>query len=252
MQLSLALDPTSPVAAVHRRLKSAFGPFAGERRLSPLDQLVAALISSRTRDEVSWAAYLRLESLFRPWERLAEASPEAVEAAIAQVTHADVKAGWLPETLRRIASGAGGLSLDFLADTPVEEAMTWLQALPGVGDKTAAATLNFSTLRRPVMVVETHVWRTARRIGLAPRNAEPAAVRRAIMEAAPPTWDGEDYFDLHWLLKRLGQSLCLDQRTRCGACPVAALCASRGQAARAPLRPGTLVRPAFGARESRQ
>ena len=246
MQLSLALDPCPPVAVLRARLLSAFGSFADGPRLAPVDQLVAAMISSRTRDEVSWPAYQRLKALFRSWDALAEAEPEAVGQAIAHVTHAEIKAGWLPEALRRIVVRTGSLSLDFLADMPVDEAMAWLQALPGVGDKTAAATLNFSTLRRPVMVVETHVWRVARRIGLAPRNAEPAAVRETIMAGAPTGWDADDFFELHWLLKRLGQTLCQDQRTRCGACPVAVLCAARGQAARAPLRPAAVVRPAFG------
>ena len=47
------------------------------------------------------------------------------------------------------------------------------------------------------------------------------------MAAAPAGWTDEDFFDLHWLLKRLGQTLCMDSRTRCGACPAAALCEER-------------------------
>jgi endonuclease-3 len=67
----------------------------------------------------------------------------------------------------------------------------------------------------------------ARRIGLAAPNADPEKVRRTIMDAAPSDWSADRFFDLHWLLKRLGQSLCQDSHTRCGACPVAALCAER-------------------------
>jgi len=230
MQLRLALDDSNPVPAVYERLSQAFGSFRDGPRLSPLDQLVRSMISARTYDEVSWPAFLRLRARFQPWERLLEASSAEVEAALVPVTHAQTKAGWLVETLGRLKALNGELSLDFLEGPPVEEAMVWMRRnLPGVGDKVAAAVLNFSTLRRRALVVDTHVWRVARRIGLAPRNADPEGVRRAIMNAAPAQWGGNDFFDFHWLLKRLGQTLCADSRTRCGACPVAALCEERAR-----------------------
>jgi endonuclease-3 len=228
MQLSLGLDGFNPLPAVYDRLKRAFGPFREGPRLTPLDQLIKSMISSRTYDEVSWSAFLRLRARYQPWEMLIEASPAEIEATLAPVTHAELKAAWLPEALSRLKASRGELSLDFLAEPSVEEAIAWQRRhLPGVGDKVAAAVLNFSTLRRPAMVVDTHVWRVARRIGLAPRNAEPEGVRTAIMDAAPAGWTDEDFFDLHWLLKRLGQTLCMDSRTRCGACPAAALCEER-------------------------
>lgn len=227
MQLSLALDPDPLVAQVHKRLLAAFGSFAHSPRLEPVDQLIKSMISSRTYDETSWAAYRRLEARYRPWERLIEAPPAEIQALIAPVTYPEDKAAWLPDALARIVRARGSLSLDLLAGWPVDTAMAWLRALPGVGDKVAAATLNFSTLRRPAMVVDTHVWRVARRIGLAPRNADPEGVRQAIMAAAPLGWGADAFFDLHWLLKRLGQRLCQAHHTRCPACPLAALCDER-------------------------
>jgi endonuclease-3 len=245
MQLSLALDAkSSPVAAVHARLSGAFGSFLdGPRPLPPVDQLVRSMIGSLTYDEVSWGAYHRLRDLYRPWETLAAAPAAEVERAIGQVTHAQTKAGWLPEALQRIVALRGALDLDFLADLSVPDAMAWLQQLPGVGDKVAACVLNFSSLRRPVMVVDTHVWRAARRIGLAGRNAEPAAVREAIMAAAPHQWTADDYFDLHWLLKRLGQVLCQPAHTRCGRCPAAALCQERQRTQAMAARKGEVAAP---------
>lgn len=248
MQLSLALDPDPLVLTVHRRLKQAFGSFADGPRLRPADQLIKSLISGRTHDEVSWPAYLRLKARWRPWESLVEAPVEEIQAVIAPVTFAEVKAAWLPEALGRIVTAKGTLSLDFLAEVPMEEAMAWLRRLPGVGDKVAAAVLNFSTFRRRAMVVDTHVWRVARRIGLAGRGLEPEAVRVAIMDAAPHDWSGDDFFDLHWLLKRLGQTLCQDHRTRCGACPVAGLCAERRR--QGETRPARVV--SFGPIQNKQ
>ena len=59
-----------------------------------------------------------------------------------------------------------------------------------------------------------------------------------------------DVFDLHWLLKRLGQSLCQDNRTRCGACPVAALCEERRRQGRTGER-ANVVSVAFGGDEAK-
>lgn len=228
MQLSFALETSNAVSKVYSRLKLAFGSFCESPRLVPVDQLVRSMIASRTYDEVSWSAFYRLRNWAQAWDRLIERNPAEIEAVIAPVTHAEMKAAWLPAALGRLKAQKGELSLDFLSDVPVEEAIGWLRTrLPGVGDKVAASVLNFSTLRRPAMVVDTHVWRVARRIGLAPRGADPETVRRLLTDAAPSTWTHEDFFDLHWLLKRLGQTLCADNRTRCGACPVAAICEER-------------------------
>ncbi len=237
MQLPLAFDRDPLVARVHARLLSAFGGFSESPRAPPVDQLVNSLISSRTYDEVSGAAFRRLKARYRPWERMIEAAPAEIEATMSSVTYAQDKAAWLPQALHRIVAYAGRLSLDFLAEEPVEAAHAWLRRLPGVGDKVAAAVLNFSTLRQPIMVVDTHVWRVARRIGLAPKGVEPEAVRRAIMGEAPPDWSADAFFDLHWFLKTLGQTLCQHDQTRCGACPLVEICAS-AQPGKAPQEDG--------------
>ncbi len=249
MQLSFELDPSPLTPAVYERLLSAYGGFDGPR-LDPLDQLIKAMISARTYDEVSWPAFQRLREAYRPWERLIEAEPAEVEALLANVDHRELKAAWLTQALAAILAQKRSLNLAFLAEGSVEEGMAWLQRLPGVGGKAAAAVMNFSTLRRRAMVVDTHVWRVARRIGLAPARADPDGVQRALMDAAPAAWKAEDFYNLHWLLKTLGQKLCEDSRTRCGACPAAALCATR---AKAPHAEGPRVVPfGLGPRENKR
>ena len=227
MQLSLCLDTHNVLPTVYERLKLAFGSFREGPRAAPLDELIRSMISVRAYDDAAWSVFLRLKARFHPWESLMVAAPDEVATLLAPVAHAESKAAWLAEALGRIQTLNGSLSLDRLAELDAEAAIAWLRRLPGVGDKVATAVLNFSTLRRPVMVVDAHVWRVARRIGLAGKDADPEAVRRAIMQAAPAGWTGEDFFDLHWLLKRLGQTLCAETRARCGACPVAALCEER-------------------------
>jgi endonuclease-3 len=118
----------------------------------------------------------------------------------------------------------GGLDLGFLGDAPVEEAMEWLQSLPGVGAHCAAATLNFSSLNRRVLVVDAHVHRVARRLGLAGRASEPGQACDALMGLVPQDWTAEDLFELHWLIRGLSQSLCAEAAPRCGMCPLKATC----------------------------
>jgi len=231
MQLSLnfgAEAPTGPsLTQLHQRLLSAFGPFRSDLRHEPLDQLVKSLISSRTQDEDSGAAYDRLKLRFPQWGMVLDAPAEELRSLLCPVTYPDEKADWLPAVLRQIVSKTGALSLDVLADQPVEQALAWLTKLSGVSPKVAAAVLNFSTLRMRVMVVDSHVLRLAKRYGLVPQSASAEAASRILMDLAPERWTAADFYELHWLMKRTGQMRCTQGWARCGACPVAAACARR-------------------------
>ncbi|MDB5736906.1 MAG: endonuclease, partial [Sphingomonas bacterium] len=77
-----------------------FGGAGGIPRRTPIGQLVKSLISSRTRDAVSLAAYRSLRERFGSAAGIAAAPVAAVETVIARVTFADVKAPRLVETLR--------------------------------------------------------------------------------------------------------------------------------------------------------
>ncbi len=120
------------------------------------------------------------------------------------VTHPEKKAPELKEALRKIRVRAGTLDLDFLADHPVEQALRWLEEIRGVGRKIAAATLNFSALRKRAVVVDTHVLRVLRRFGFVRSSAETEDAYAAVMAACGDL----DADDLHWHLKRLAQKFC--------------------------------------------
>jgi len=224
MQALFDFEPSPILPQIRERLLSTFGPQTAERRLDPVSQLVKAVISTRTYDAVSWAAFGRLKAAFGAWGELATAEPKTIEAILGDVTFADQKARQLPILFRLIEHRTGGVSLDFLAELSVEQAMAWLEDLPGVGRQIAAAVLNFSRLNKPVMVVDTHVHRVIRRLGLVGRSAEPAQSHEALMVLAPAATTAEDFYELHWLIKGLGQSLCTDKPPACGRCPLNALC----------------------------
>lgn len=223
MQSRLALPSDLP--PVRERLRAVFGALeAPERRMDPVSQLIRAVLGSRTYDEVSWAAFFRLQQAYPDWKGLGQASADDIEPIIDPFTFAEQKARQLPILVRLITLRRGALELDFLAKDPVEEAMFWLVQLNGVGVKCAAATLNFSRLNRPAMVVDTHVHRVARRLGLTSHTGDETATYHAIMEQAPQEWTAEDFLELHRLVKSHGQSICSHFEPACGLCALRDLC----------------------------
>lgn len=230
MQLSLALDPDPPLAQVRDRLLQVFGPQRDDSRHDPVSQLVKAMISVRTRDAISQAAFIRLMTVFPSWEALAGADPDVIAHIIRDVTRAPDRAAYLVATFRLLQRQLRRTDLDALSEWPLEAALAYLQRLPGVGPKTAAAVVNFSTLRRRAFVVDTHCLRLAVRLGLLPPRASFGRAHRSLMRLVPDAWNADDLYELHWLMKRLGQDTCTHSRPRCSDCPLHDLCGSRGDA----------------------
>lgn len=224
MQLSLDLS-TSPLEAMRDGLLKTFGPQRPTKRLDPVSQLIKSSISGRTKDAVSWAVYHRLKERFATWEELAETPDPEVQELIKDVTFPEEKARHLPHALRLIQVRSGWkLSLDHLAELELDSARWWLQGLPGVGVKVTASVLNFSPLNMRALVVDTHVHRVAARLGLIPAGYDTAHAYRALMDMVPDSWTAEDLYELHWLMKGLGQLLCTHHAPRCGACALKATC----------------------------
>lgn len=227
MQLSLGLA-RSPLESVRDALLCEFGPQRPVARMDPISQLVKSSISGRTQDAVSWAAFLRLRAEFRCWEDLAQAPVTAVARIIDDVAFPADKARHLTTALKMIEAKVGWLSLNHLKTLEVDQARWELQVLPGVGVKVAACVLNFSDLAMRSLVVDTHVHRVAKRVGLVGAGDTTHAYH-ALMAQAPDTWTADDLFELHWLLKRgLGQMLCPHEGPKCGACPIKSICAKAG------------------------
>lgn len=99
-----------------------------------------------------------------------------------------------------------------------------LEALPGVGRKTANVVLN-CLWGEPVMAVDTHVFRVARRLGLS-KGTTPRAVEDDVMRVIPPAYLKDAH---HWLILH-GRYTCTARAPACETCGVADLCPSRGKA----------------------
>ena len=220
---------------VHDRLCEAYGcPIDFFSTKDPLSELVSALLSHRTKNAESSRAYDQLRERFPTWEAVRDAPVGEVEAAIAPCTWPEQKAPRIQAVLRAItdAPETRGLSLDVLEAWPVGRARRWLQAFKGVGPKTSAAVLLFSTLRRPALPVDSHHHRVAQRLGLIPESTAVGPSHDALAALLPADWDAQAVYDHHEALMLHGQRCCSWRSPACGRCPVYDLCVWPGKGGR--------------------
>lgn len=193
------------------------------RPRSALGQLIKSMMSGRTRDVVSKAAYDALIGRYPTPRLLARAPAAAIEAVIAPVTFAADKAAHIADALTVIGRERPDFDLAFLATLPLADALAWLERLPGVARKVSASTLNAGTPAMPVLIVDTHVLRVLQRLGCIGRAADYRAASEAVT-AAMPDWSGDDFLLFHIACKRLGQWICRWDMPACGHCPLALDC----------------------------
>ncbi len=126
--------------------------------------------------------------------------------------------------VRPAPAGPGDLSLDWLADAPLEQARDYLTALPGVGRKTAACVLLFAYGRHDVPV-DTHVSR----VGMRLRLLEPGAPFERLHDQMLALTPAGQELELHVNLLRHGRRTCSARGPACGECALARMCPSAFQ-----------------------
>ncbi len=196
-----------------------------KRRSDPLSELVMAILSQNTSDVNSHRAFSSLISAFGSWDRVAGAESDEIAAAISCGGLSRIKAPRIKAILEGILNGSGSPDLGFLDTLPLHEARSWLQALPGVGPKTASCVLLFS-LGRPALPVDTHVYRVSRRLGLIDRAVSPARAHQLLEELVPAEW----IYQFHLNMLAHGRRVCQAQRPRCHECMMRGGC-SHGKGA---------------------
>ncbi len=219
-------DLQSRLLEIHDRLCGVYGcPIPYFHNLDPLSELVSALLSHRTRNQASGLAYRQLRQQFPTWEQVRDAPLEAVRTAIAPCTWPEQKAPRIQQVLQLITQRCQGqLCLDFLAQMSVSEARAWLEAMPGVGPKTSAAVLCFSTLRRRALPVDSHHHRVASRLGLIPSQVAVGPAHQLLEAQLPPEWNAQQVYDHHEVLMLHGQKCCYYQTPACHRCVLLSLC----------------------------
>ncbi|MHB1570217.1 MAG: endonuclease III domain-containing protein [Solirubrobacteraceae bacterium] len=208
--------------AIRDRLRLVYGVPGWKAHGHPIAELVLTVLSQSTNDRNRDVAYLRLRERFPTWEQVRRAPVDEIEEAIRPGGISKVKSARIRSILNAIAAD-GELSLDWLAQRPVDEAQAYLCSLPGVGRKTAACVLLFALGMRDVPV-DTHVSRVGTRLGLFRPGAPFTEMHDEMLAITPP---GQE-LELHVNLLRHGRRTCHARRPQCGACALARMCPSAG------------------------
>jgi endonuclease-3 len=209
------------IRAILRRLEKRFGELTPPRAEDPLDELVLTVLSQHTSDLNAGRAFSDLRAAFPTWDQVADAPSARVADAIRSGGLANTKAPRIQAILLEVDRREGSFDLSRLRMLPDAEARAYLTSLPGIGPKTAAVVLSFA-LGRDTIPVDTHVHRTARRLGLVPPKASAERADRLLHDAVP---DGLRT-PLHVGLIRLGREICKAPTPRCRICPLKDLCPS--------------------------
>ena len=176
---------------------------------SPFQLLVAVMLSAQGTDRRVNQTTPALYAAYPTPEALATASFEDVLALIRSVSYPNSKA-------RHLIGMAQKLLADF--DGQVPSGIDALMTLPGVGRKTANVVASI-TWGEPVIAVDTHVFRVARRLGLS-RGTTPRAVELDLERHIPEELRPIAH---HWLILH-GRYVCKAQKPRCSECPLTPWC----------------------------
>ena len=205
--------------AIRDRLRAYYGRPRNEPHHAPLDELVLTVLSQNTNDRNRDVAYTRLRARFPDWESVARAPVQEIEEAIRPGGISKVKSRRIKSMLGAIAEDAGTLDLAALATAPRDDAIAFLERLPGVGRKTAACVLLFS-FDRPELPVDTHVYRVSSRLGL----IRPKASFLEAHETLRAIVDPDDVYEVHVNMLRHGRRICTARNPQCERCPLLELC----------------------------
>ncbi|MEH3116935.1 MAG: Fe-S cluster assembly protein HesB [Methylorubrum populi] len=215
---------------IHRRLCRLYAcPIPYFHNLDPLSELISSLLSHRTRNADSGRAFKALRARWPDWAAVEEASVAEIETTIRGVTWPELKAPRIKAVLAAVRARVGALNLDFLAGMSVTAARGWLEGIPGIGPKTSAAVLSFSTLRMPALPVDSHHHRVAQRAGLIGPKVDVGPSHPVLRAQLPDDWSAQALYDNHEILMLHGQRVCFHRSPACTACVLLDICPT-GQA----------------------
>jgi endonuclease-3 len=196
--------------AIFRRLRAANpAPTTELLHDSPFELLVAVMLSAHTTDKSVNAATRVLFPVANTPQAIAALGVEGVKEYIRTVGLYNTKAKNLIALCQQLIDLHGG---------EVPGTREALEALPGVGRKTASIILNM-VFGQVEIAVDTHIFRVANRTGLAP-GKNPRAVEEALQHNTPPEYRKDAH---HWLLLH-GRYVCTARAPACPTCLIRDLC----------------------------
>lgn len=176
---------------------------------SVFELLAAVLLSAQATDVGVNKATRRLFPVANTPQKILALGLDGLESYIKTIGLYRSKAKHLMETCRLLVQRHGG---------EVPRSREALQALPGVGRKTANVVLNVA-FGEPTMAVDTHIFRVGNRTGLA-MGKTPLAVEQALLKRVPAKYLVDAH---HWLILH-GRYVCQARKPMCGQCAVSACC----------------------------
>jgi endonuclease-3 len=179
---------------------------------TPFELLVAVLLSAQATDKGVNKATARLFPLANTPAAILELGEDGLKERIKTIGLFNSKARNLIKTCRLLLERHGG---------EVPRRREALEALPGVGRKTANVVLN-TAFGEPTIAVDTHIFRVANRTRIA-RGKDVDEVEQRLLRLVPSEFRQDAH---HWLILH-GRYTCIARRPRCGACLIEDLCEYR-------------------------
>jgi endonuclease-3 len=176
---------------------------------SVFELLAAVLLSAQATDVGVNKATRQLFPVANTPQALLDLGLERLEEYIKTIGLYRTKARNLLQTCRILVEQHGG---------QVPRTREALEALPGVGRKTANVVLNVA-FGQPTMAVDTHIFRVGNRTGLAPGKT-PLEVEKKLLQRVPAAYRVDAH---HWLIL-LGRYVCQARKPRCWECNVVTYC----------------------------
>jgi endonuclease-3 len=194
-----------------RRLRAANAEPKSELEYgSPYQLLVAVVLSAQATDKSVNLATAKLYPVAGTPLAIVALGEEKLAEAIRTIGLYRTKAKNVIALSRLLLERHGG---------EVPRTREALEALPGVGRKTANVVLNVA-FGEPTVAVDTHIFRVANRTGLAPGKT-PEAVEQKLLKGVPAEFLRHAH---HWLILH-GRYVCLARKPGCPQCPIRDLCA---------------------------
>ncbi len=181
---------------------------------TPFELLIAVILSAQATDKGVNKATEKLYKVANTPQAIVALGEEGLKSYIKTIGLFNSKASNIIKTCRQLIE---------LHDGQVPQDRSALEALPGVGRKTANVVLN-TVFRQPTMAVDTHIFRVSNRTRIAPGKTV-LEVEKKLLRFIPEEFLLDAH---HWLILH-GRYTCLARSPRCGSCIIEDLCEYRSK-----------------------
>ena len=203
------MNPAKRKEIFERLKKSNPRPTTELRYRTPFELLVSVILSAQATDKSVNKATAELFKVARTPQQIIDLGLRGLKRYIKTIGLYNTKAANILKTCRLLVDKHG---------SQVPDTREALQALPGVGRKTANVILN-TAFGQPTIAVDTHIFRVANRIGIAP-GKNVLVVEMKLLKVVPEEYRHDAH---HWLILH-GRYTCTARKPRCPECVIYDLC----------------------------